>query len=232
MKQKLDAAHPFWFGTVAMLLTSALGYYTYRRKQTQCSAAFSAAQDAEVDRLVRAMNEDPTWWNLPPDDEMVRVINKIVEIRNRLPELSDELKPSANQAMERLQQVLIQLDIVRRMQVNVDPSAIEDPVPETWRNWAAGLVGSRRVAGATRFSTRMLYRLNALLLIVGLIGLQSVGVDRVIQDRIISLSDMVVRLDNLDGLEKELALAEADAKEEAPAPSRNLRTRPRQRRPV
>jgi hypothetical protein len=222
-KQKLDAAHPFWFGTAAVLLTSALGYYTYRRRLIQCSAALSAAEDAEIGRLVRALNEDPHWWDLPPDADMNRVIARIVELQAELPGLPPHAVPGAEQAIERLERVLFQIDIARRMEVKFDPDAIEDPEPETWRDWAAGLVGSPRVAGATRGGTRLLYRLNALLLVLGLIGFQSAGVDRVIQDRLVALDDLSVRLVNLEGVAQEVTQAEADAKEEA-APEPRIET--------
>jgi hypothetical protein len=216
LKQKLDAAHPFWFGFASILMTSALGYYTYRRRWIQCSAVYLAAQDAEISRLVRAMNEDPSWWDLPPSDEMRQVITRIMTIQEQFPNLPEQLKPSAEQALEQLRQILIQHDIVRRVQVKIDPDAIEDPEPETWRDWAAGLFGSTRVAGTTRGMTRMLYRCNALLLVAGLIGFQSTGVNQIFQDRIVSLNDLVVRLDHLEAVEQELAEAEEDAKTEAP----------------
>jgi hypothetical protein len=214
LKQRLDAAHPYWFGTAAILMTSALGYYTYRRRRIQCSAAFSAAHDAEIQRLVDAMNNDRTWWDLAPTDEMLRVYHRMNAIRDQLPGLPDQARPEAEQAIEQLRRYLIQLDIVRRMEFNADPDAIEDPEPETWRDWAAGLAGSPRVAGATRSGTRLLYRFNALLLVVGLIGFQSVGIKGVIQDRIVALDDLAVRLDNLKQVEQEVALAVADRAEE------------------
>ena len=36
-KQALDAAHPYWFAGIAVLLTSALAIYTYRRRYVSAS---------------------------------------------------------------------------------------------------------------------------------------------------------------------------------------------------
>jgi hypothetical protein len=218
MKRTLDEAHPYWFGAAAVLLTSALGIYTYRRRHAQCTAAFAALQQAEIDRLVRAMNEDPKWWDLAPNEDMKRVINRIVEIQHQIPRLPTHVVPSAEQAIDQLKTTLIQLDLVRRMNLKLEPDAVEEPEPETWREWISSLLGSRRVVGSTRAGTRLLYRFNALLLVFGLIGFQSVAVNGVIQDRLVALSDLDVRLGNLEAIGQEVVQAEADAKEEAPAP--------------
>jgi hypothetical protein len=215
LKRRLDEAHPYWFGAAAVLLTSALGVHTFRRRRGQWAAAFSAMQDAEIQRLLRAMNEDPHWWDLTPDADMNRIIARIQEIQHAIPRMQEADRPAAEQAIEQYRLYLVQLDVLRRMNLKFDPDAVEEPEPETWCDWVSGLLGSRRVVGSTRAGTRLLYRFNAVLLVTGLIGFQSAAVNGVIQDRIVALNDLVVRLDNLEAIKQEVALAEADAAEEA-----------------
>ena len=224
LKQALDAAHPYWFTGVALLLASALGVYIYRRRYVQCDKALAAARAGEVDRLVRAMSQDPHWWDLAPDAEMQRIMARFNTIKEALPKLPTQLQPEALKSLDTLKQMLVQTDILRRMDVRVDPDAIEDPEPETWRDWAAGLVGSPRVAGLVRGSSRAVYRLNSGLLVLGLIGFQSYGVARLVQDRLVTLGDLSVRVNRLDELESEVDQAEADARQETPEASRTPST--------
>ena len=216
LKRAIDEAHPYWFGAVAVILTSALGIYTYRQRRAGCSAAFAAIQEAEFERLLKQMAEDPTWWDLPPNEDMTRLLSRILEIDRELPNLSPELRARAERAIEHYKELFVRIDIFRRMDLRCDPDAVEEPEPETWRDWASGLVGSRRVVGSTRAGTRWLYRLNALLLVAGLIGFQSEAVQGVFHDRLASLNDLSIRLSNLEDVGKEVAQGEADLAEEQP----------------
>ena len=91
---------------------------------------------------------------------------------------------------------------MRRVHVKLDPDAVEDPAPENWREWLGGVLGSPRVAGRVGTGTRLLHRANLALLVIGLIGFQSLALHQVADDRVVALSDLEVNFTRLDGLER------------------------------
>ena len=157
-KRSLDALHPYWFAIGGLLVTLGLGVYTYRRRHIQCSAVLQAAGQAEFDRLVEAMNNDASWWDLPPNQDMVRVWSEHERIEKLLPSLPEHERPAAQEQMEQLRQLFMRIDVYRRMNVRIDPDAVEDAEPETWREWLACLIGGRRLLGSVGLGTRLLYR--------------------------------------------------------------------------
>ncbi len=222
-KRSLDGLYPYWFATAGLLVTIGLGVYTYRRRHIQCSAAFQAAGQAEFDRLVEAMKSDPSWWDLPPNAEMVNVWSEYQRLDALLPSLPEHQKQAAQQQMEQLRQIFLQLDVFRRMNVRLDPDAVEDAEPETWRDWLACLIGGRRLLGSVGLGTRVLYHANMTLLILGLIGFSASGVYQALDDRLIGLQDLQVRIQRLEGLEQKVAEAEEETKPQSNQSIPNVR---------
>ena len=216
-KRSLDALHPYWFAAAGILVTIGLGVYTYRRRLIQCSAAFQAAAQAEYDRVVEAMNTDPAWCDLPPDGDMLRVWAELDRLVNRFPSLPEDIKPVAAARIEELRQILAQLDVARRMNVRLAPDAVEDARPETFWEWLACLIGGRRLLGSVGLGTRLLYRANLVLLVLGLIGFSASGVYQVLDDRLVGLQDLEVRIQALERLEDRVATAEKELTPEAKA---------------
>jgi hypothetical protein len=213
-KQSLDALHPYWVATAGLLLAAGLGFHTYRRKYIQCSAAVRAANQAEFDRLVEVMNYDPSWYDLAPNQEMRDVWSEISALEQRLPSFNENQRPFVEQRIDQLKQVFFGIDVVRRMDVRLNSDDIEDPEPETWRDWLGGLLGSRRVIGTVGLGTRLLYYANLTLLMLGLIGFQSSSISQKLDDKLIDLRDLQVRLERLDRLEQQVAREEQETRSE------------------
>ena len=177
-KRALDAVHSFWFSVTTALLAVGLGIWAYRRRRLQYEKAFDAVRQAEVRRLVESMNTDSTWWELPPTPLMNQVLARILEIERIAPGLPEHVRPAAAQEVEALKNYYIGLDIERRMDVRLDPKDIDDPEPETWRDRLSGLFGSRMVFGSVGLGSRLLYRLNLVLVVLGLISFEASGAIR------------------------------------------------------
>ena len=213
LKQRLDAARPYWFAGAAAVLSSALGVYLYRRRAFQLNAALDALRSAEIDRQVNAMQNDPTWWSLPPSTVMVEIANRVNQLQESLGRQPEYLRKAYEAQIEELKRIYIQVNIMRRVNVKLDPDAIEDPAPETWREWLGGLLASPRVWREVGLGTRVLNWANLALLVLGLIGFQSHAVRQVIDNRLVELSDLEVnftRLDELNRRAKELDRPKAE----------------------
>jgi hypothetical protein len=204
-RRSLDALYPYWFGTAGLLVTIGLAIYTYRRRHIQCSAAFQAAAQAEYDRLFQAMQTDPSWWDLPPNPQMAHVWAEHERVKQRIPDLPEDIRPAAQERLEQLRRLFMDLDITRRMDVRLDPDAVEDPAPETWREWLACLIGGRRLLGSVGLGTRLLYRASLVLMILGMIGFSASGVYQALDDRLVGLQDLKIRIQRLETLEDRIA---------------------------
>ena len=219
-RRSLDALYPYWFATAGLLVTIGLAVYTYRRRHIQCSAAFQAAAQAEFDGLFEAMQNDPSWSDLPPNAHMVRVWAEHERLERQLPNLPEHIRPAAEEQLEQLRRIFMEIDITRRMDVRLDPDAVEDAAQETWREWLACLIGGRRLLGSVSLGTRLLYRASLVLMILGMIGFSASGVYQELNDRLVDLQDIQVRIQRLETLEDGVAKAEDET-----SPQTNLANR-------
>lgn len=202
VKQSLDAARPYWFAGAAALLSVTMGVYLYRRRAFQLNAAFDAAHSAEIDRQINAMQNEPTWWDLPPNPLMIQISERVRQLQGSLAQQPESRRPAYEAQIEELHRIHLQMNVMRRVDVKLDPDAIEDPAPENWREWLGGLLASPRVAGQVGRGTRMLHRANLALLVLGLIGFQSQAVRQVVDDRLVEFSDLEVHFTRLDELKR------------------------------
>jgi hypothetical protein len=209
-RRSLDALYPYWFATAGVLATIGLAVYTYRRRHIQCAGAFQAAAQAEFDRLFQAMQTDPSWWDLPPNAYMARVWAEHERLEKRIPDLPEYIRPAAQAHLEQLRRTFMEMDINRRMDVRLDPDEVEDAAPETWREWLACLIGGRRLLGSVGLGTRLLYRASLVLMILGMIGFSASGVYQVLDDRMVGLQDLEVRIQQFEGLDDRIAKAKEE----------------------
>jgi hypothetical protein len=218
-RSRLLGFGPVWGALATALLVVGLVVYSYRSGKRRMTQAFRAVFDRELARLRREA-EAGRLQPLPETPEMCVVSAQIEEVERQLRE---EYHGSIRlvlltEQLAVLKETYLLLDLQRRMNLRVDPDAVELPRPRNWWERVQTFFISRGLLASLGLGSRLLYVAGTVLLIPCLMGLYSPQVDSHLEAQVVEFQNVRLDMDQAQALKEwqqaERAVAEEERKAE------------------
>jgi hypothetical protein len=199
----LSGFGPWWGSGALIVLITALGSYAYRRGKQDVTASYARVYKRAKEQVEQDY-KDGKWEDLPPTNEMARVQSQLLEADDAYRNLNQKAQ-SNPEAAELRQQMLDQiglltrryhdLDIQRRLDIHIDPEEAELPQPRNWRERVHAFFMSRGLLNSLGYGSRLIFLLSIILLVPSLTGVYSIGVRKMLDDHLVNLNELRVRLE-------------------------------------
>jgi len=192
----IDSSLFYWgsqtFLWSVILLLIVLSIYSYKQGKKRFDKKLELALEKDVQRLQEDMIED-RWEDLPPTEEMVKLVNLIEEYQLKIEEIKEvdsnnENIPLLEDNIENMKEYIQSLDVQRRLNIEVEDESIEPKNKILTFFMSQGLMNSLQ-------RTSFLFFIVAIMLFIPLfVAVSSQHMNESVKDKIVQLEFKVEKL--------------------------------------